>query len=98
ASGSLGVPGTAPDTSGKAALVIFALNQFQANSVLQARNAQTGALVWPSTTNVGKAGQACTAPIVVPGNADTEMVQVGTPDGRLVSLRAYGGQLVWAKK
>jgi hypothetical protein len=23
------------------------------------------------------------------------MVQVGTPDGRLVSLRAYGGQLMW---
>ncbi len=95
AAGSLGVPVAAPDLSGKAALVIFALNQFQANSVLQARNAQTGALVWTSTTNVGKAGQACTDPIVVPGNADTEMVQVGTPDGRLVSLRAYGGQLMW---
>jgi outer membrane protein assembly factor BamB len=93
--GSLGVPVAAPDLSGKAALVIFALDQFQANSVLQARNAQTGALVWTSTTNVGKVGQACTAPIVVPGNVDTEMVQVGTPDGRLVSLRAYGGQLMW---
>jgi len=95
ASGSLGVPVAAPGVSGKAALVIFALDQFQSNSFLQARNAQTGALVWTSTTNVGKVGQACTAPIVVPGNADTEMVQVGTPDGRLVSLRAYGGQLMW---
>jgi outer membrane protein assembly factor BamB len=95
ASGSLGVPVAAPDASGKAAFVIFALDQFQSNSFLQARNAQTGALVWTSTTNVGVVGQACTAPIVVPGNVDTEMVQVGTPDGRLVSLRAYGGQLMW---
>ena len=98
ASGLLGAPVAAPDTSGKAALVIFALDQFQANSFLQGRNAQTGALVWTSTTNVGVVGQACTAPIVVPGNVDTEMVQVGTPDGRLVSLRAYGGQLMWQLK
>ncbi len=42
ASGLLGAPVAAPDTSGKAALVIFALDQFQANSFLQGRNAQQG--------------------------------------------------------
>jgi outer membrane protein assembly factor BamB len=77
------------------ALLIFAIGQYDiGDSYLQALDANSGAVVWTSTTSVGGEGESCTDPIIADWD-EGGMVQVGTPDGRLVSLDVADGHLVW---
>lgn len=58
------------------------------NSLLVGLNASNGAMLWTSTTPVAGPTEACTDPIATYfGKA----IQVGTPDGRLVTVSAYDG-------
>ena len=88
-----GVPVTYFDHSRGLALLIFVVGQVPPNSHLQAVDANSGALSWTSTVGVGGPYDIVTDPIVVaPHNG---MAQVGTADGRLVSVDVATGELRW---
>lgn len=92
--GGLGAPVHYVDQQQGVTLVIFAQGQFGiGQAFLQAVDATTGALVWVSATPVAGEGEASTEPILSAAG-----VQVGTPDGRLVSLDPLTGQLNWERQ
>ncbi|MGF6810872.1 outer membrane protein assembly factor BamB [Paraburkholderia sp. Clong3] len=73
-------------------LVIFEVGRyFIEDSFLVGLDGATGALLWKSDTPVAGAMQACTDPISIFSGG----VQVGTPDGRLVTLNGLSGELWW---
>jgi outer membrane protein assembly factor BamB len=93
-----GVPVPFFDDGQGVALLIFAFGQNSPeNSYLLALDANSGALVWTSTIPIAGPGQSGTDPITFWYNFEGERteVEVGTPDGKLMSFNPYTGQLNW---
>jgi outer membrane protein assembly factor BamB len=92
---SPGNPVAIPLVDGSVA-VVFASNQPVENSFLAAVDGSTGALLWKSTASVAlpEANQRCTDLTAIAWET-LRLVQVGTPDGRLVTVNAVDGSLAW---